>query len=293
MEPICETPEAGAEPRVVPATVAEAAEKQWCRIFRDAESAEEGAWARIAVAGGTPLREGDRVLAVWPPAGPRYVIGILEEASRPAPSAEVVASDGSTARHRFRDGEEVLELRDAGGRVLFEYRPDTGLATVHQPTGDLRLAAPGDIQLAAGRRLQVVGTEALDLRSAGRLCVESAAEEGAGRLTLHGSRAELCGEDLSLVGRRAALRAERVDATGESACARFERTSLVSRALEVTAERVLQRAKTVHQRVEDLLDVTVRRARHVVRETLRTRTGRFDLIARERVRIDGEKIHLG
>ena len=66
--------------------------------------------------------------------------------------------DGACALLTRRDGEEAIEVRDTNDRVIFEYRPGSGKATLSMPSGDLALQAPdGNIELISGKEIKCRG----------------------------------------------------------------------------------------------------------------------------------------
>ncbi|HJL20167.1 MAG TPA: DUF3540 domain-containing protein [Sandaracinaceae bacterium LLY-WYZ-13_1] len=258
----------------------------------DVRSARFGAArARLAVAGDYRPRAGDAVLVIGGDDGAHYVIGVLR-ALREAPAARLSAADGSSAvLEDAGDGGEVLRVRDAGGRLLFEH--GAGCSVVHAPDGDLELSVGGDLSLRAGGRVRVEGAEALDLES----------PDGPVRL---GSGADAGRSALSLDRERTRLEAGVIEARAETAEARATEARLVAGVLrtavdrarsrvevvERTAGRIVERAREVYREVEGLEQTRAGRLRLVASEALQVLGQRTLLKAREHVKIKGDKIYL-
>jgi hypothetical protein len=177
-------------------------------------------------------------------------------AMSPPQETMVTAARGANARVAWRDGHELLEVRDADQRVLFELDTVTGKARVFSPSGTLSLEAPeGDIELVAGGKVRARG-EVVEL---------TGGKDGAASLLLGDKLARLSAKGLVLA-------AERIDSA---------------------AERILERARNVYRQVEDLHQLRAKRTRTLVEEGHVVRAGHASLEATEEVRIDGSRIDLG
>ena len=167
-------------------------------------------FARVAVPGYAPV-EGDRVLVQHvAETGAAFVTGVVF-ASR---SASITTPSGASAT---AEG-EVLALRDAGGRIV---------ATLDGLTGELCLAAEGDLRLSA---------------PSGRVLVEAA-----GEVVLRGASLHVNAEEARLAVGHWELRAERI----------VERTTDALRTVEGLLET---RAKHARLLVSRTLEILSRRA---------------------------------
>ena len=116
----------------------------------------------------------------------------------------------------------------------------------------------------------------------------------AGRLNLQGDEAvEVSGPRVGVVGQVAELRAGRADVAAEEGTARFQRTRLVTGVLETVSDRVVQCARQVVRRVEEVETLSVGNLIQRVRENLVSRSRRTSITARKDVHVDGERIHMG
>ncbi|MBM4373796.1 MAG: DUF3540 domain-containing protein [Deltaproteobacteria bacterium] len=173
------------------------------------------------------------------------------------PGGQVLAeAHGASARVAWRSGHELIEVRDAEQRVLFELDTVTGKARVFAPTGTLSLEAPhGDIELVAGGKVRARG-EVVEL-AGGR--------DGTSSLMLGDRLARLSAKGLVFAAER----------------------------IESAAERILERARNAYRHVEDLHQLRAKRTRTLVEEGHVVRAGHASLEATEEVRIDGSRIDLG
>lgn len=267
------------------AEVLDGIEKQWCRVQREGTPS---IWARIALRAPHGLRPGDRVLLALGADGEAFVIGVLESAPAPEEATAAVFHEGA-------GGEERLGVRDAGGRVLFEYRPESGQATLRAPRGDLvlesatgavRVVAAADIGLAAGGSLRAATGDRIELQ-AGRAEAEPAS------LELSGRHASLRGRALSLRARRADLEVEEGRVRARALCAEAGRLDVVAEVVETSARRILERAESVRRRVSGLHETIAGRMRLLTSGAFLLRSRRMNVRGDEGVRIDGETIHLG
>lgn len=175
------------------------------------------------------------------------------------PSERALATtNGASVAIVERNGAEVVEVRDAHARLVFEFDPLTNKATLTLPEGDLAVRAPrGNIELEAGNTLKLA----------------------AKTLEVGADRAELSFKDLVYGGLRLAAR------VGEA--------TLSTERLETATERLFERARSVFRRVEDLHQLKAGRTRTIVEGGHVVRSGHLSMEAREDAKIDGAQIHLG
>ena len=177
---------------------------------------------------------------------------------------EVRTADGASARVE-PDG-ETLSVRDRSGRLLFQYDAATGRGTLLVPEGDLRLSAPkGAIELEAAKGIRAVTAGELSL-SGDTLCVEA---------------------------RESRLRLGEAHAWADSLHTVVERAELRFGQLVRRAERVIEQADNVYQRVSELYELKAGRLRSLVKEGIWFKGNELTLLANKDVRVDGEHINLG
>lgn len=173
--------------------------------------------------------------------------------------AKVVSKDGASAEVREVEGGERLRITDREGAMLLEYDPATGRAVLNVPAGNLVLSAPrGDVDIVAGGRVRLHGDR---------------------EVALSGARGAFAFGEATLSSMRASLNVE-------SARAVFGR-------VETVATEIVQRAKNVFRRVEEVDDLSAGRQRSVIRGSYSLRSERVTMRAEDDVKIDGERIRLG
>jgi hypothetical protein len=174
---------------------------------------------------------------------------------------EIVAADGSSVGLRPGAVGEVLETKDARGRVLFEYDPASNRAVVRFPGTGL------EIQAVDGR-VELVCENGLTIRSGGT--VEIASERGV----------KLASEKSTL-----SVEPERVSTESAAAEVRVGEAKVACGKLEQTIGRVISWVKASYQRVEELL--------HVRAGRIRTETAGQHLVQADQARIQAEgDVHL-
>lgn len=187
------------------------------------------------------------------------------------PTAEIRSSDGSRAVLRRDSGAEVLETRDARGRLVFEFHPATGRAVVHIP-GSLEVQSEGEIRFR-GRSIALEAERNVAITSEGaaiRLDHALAIEAGQTRID--------SGE--------IALHAGLVQA--ETREVRFQ-----AERLEQTIGRALLTARELLQRVHGLVHTRAGRVRTQTRADFTLQAKTANLVAGGEFRVQGETIHLG
>jgi hypothetical protein len=80
---------------------------------------------------------------------------------------------------------------------------------------------------------------------------------------------------------------------GRKLDSRIDRARMIYDKLEITAQRMWQRSGHFFKQVQHLCQIQAGRMRTLVHGAQHTRSRRTTLIAREDVRIDGQKINLG
>ncbi|NUP07442.1 MAG: DUF3540 domain-containing protein [Polyangiaceae bacterium] len=184
----------------------------------------------------------------------RHDIEIDNGEPAPISGRRVVTSSGASAAVL----DESIEVRDAAGRLIFEYDAATGKGALVVPNGDLTLKAPhGNIDLVAGKSISL----------------------GTKQLTMTAERADVTFADMS-------YRAVRLDAAVEQAHVVLDR-------IEQVASNVLLRAREVVRHVEGLDHTTAGRVRALIRGAYSLKAERASVLAEDDVKIDGNRVNLG
>jgi hypothetical protein len=114
------------------------------------------------------------------------------------------------------------------------------------------------------------------------------------RVRLAGREAvDLAGPDVSVVSERHSIRTAALSLVAGLANCRVGAARGICRVADWTAERISQRCKRLYKEVEDFEESRVGRLRQIVRRTFSLRARQADIKAEERVKIDGDRIHLG
>lgn len=160
--------------------------------------------------------------------------------------------------------------------VLVAWHPGGGaiIAVLERPGAQaMNLGFPADTTLTAQGSLQLRALTTLGLSA--------------------GQRAELASPELGLSTQRAKVFADQVEAVGRFWQLRTQRLSVIAETLQSLAQTLLQRFKSSIRIVEGVDQHTVGDSLQVVRSTLAVRAHNAVISAREDVKIDGERIHMG
>jgi hypothetical protein len=208
----------------------------------------------------------------------------------PASAARVVARSGASAELAERDGAELVLVRDARGRVLFEYDAESGRGSLSMPEGDLSLCAPaGAIELVAATAIRCVSAGEVSLRSS------TGASIAAGEALLRADRrgVTIAGERLALGARRGEVEVDEMRYAGRELAATVPLVRLGMQLFESAAERVVTRVGDLFQHVEGLQQLRAGRLRALVRDTVLLKGRDVSVRAEQDASIDGERINLG
>lgn len=262
------------------------------RVRPEASSQLPAVTARwVAVPGWTPA-PGDGVLVLGDTAGGCFVAGPLAD-SVPAPVRRMELPGGGEAELDAAAG--TLQVRDAGGGVLFSYRCAEGTGTLRLEADEVELAATrGDLRLCAAGRVEARGRQ-VDLSGAAAVSVSVGQGTGAGgsRLELERGATRLDTGTLEVQAGRAGGRVERADWAGGSWSLGVERLVLNARRLESRAEVLVETVGSAYRKARELSQQSARRMRHLVEDSIQVRSRRILQRATEAFKVRGDKIHLG
>lgn len=223
--------------------------------------------ATVATTGAYAPAVGDRVV-VLPGRRGSWIVGVVG-ALRAAPAT----SDGVEASVEH----DILTVTGPRGEVLFTHDAHTGTSTVRGR--EVRVAA--DAIALTGRTVQIEGSD--QVRIAGG---EDALTIGGARSTLEARRFRAELEEARFSIRDAFLGIGQV----ESAVTRAKHTVEV---LDLTAERIVERAKDVFRETEGVAQTRAGRIRMVASGVFSLLSERTTIKAEDDVAIVGEKIELG
>jgi hypothetical protein len=248
-------------------------------------------WAVLAIEIEGQLLPEDKVLITGESFEACYITGVIK---RQAP--KVSTQTGSYAQVVRHEGTETLQVRDQQGNLIFEYDAEQRRATLSITDGDLCLNAPnGEIQLfsSAGIRCSSLGPVDIDSRSKVNISVPCVTAAPESKLQLTAQAATLASPTCHINAKQANLLAEHTKVEGESLTATLSRSRLVIERLETVAGRVLQRAKDVFYRVENLQHTQAKSIRTTASDDYYLKSKHTDIQAKDDVKINGDKIHLG
>ena len=191
--------------------------------------------------------------------------------------------------------DHTVEVRTGRGCLLFRYDEVTGAAAIFAPDGDLSLCAPrGQVEIVAAHGVRCASAGPVAIESATAVRLATRVDAGApATLELRERGVRLRSDRLTLAARRADLLLHEARYRGEELDVVMDRAHLVVDELSSTARQVICRARDVVERVERLRDTRVGRWRAVIDGALDVLAESTLIEAKDDVRIDGYKIHLG
>jgi hypothetical protein len=226
-------------------------------------------------------------------------------------SAVVVATDGDhvgvrspalgavraliATDRRPRPGDRVVLVFEPGGDAyvvgIVGDSADAAPTRLALPDGDLELCAErGKITLRARDGVEI-DSSSVSVRAEREVVLDSAG--GRSRLSLDGDAAELRAGLLEAKAARLRVLAEEVTAVAVRADTHVEALRQKLGSVETEAGRVVERAKSFYQTVEDIAQTRAGRLRLVAEGSLHALADRAQLTARKVFRINGDRIHLG
>jgi hypothetical protein len=213
---------------------------------------------------------------------------------RATETREISTEDGAHARVERTDRGESLTVRDRAGRLLFEYDAASGRGTLVMPEGDLRLCAPrGSIELVAARGIRASSAGDVVLESATGASVKVQGSDGSSAFELDERGARLEGQALHVAAEESDVQLGDTRARLRALTASVESAELAFGTVFRKADRVIEQAGNLYQRVSELCEIKAGRLRALVKEGVWMKGDDVTLLARKDVRVDGERINLG
>ncbi|HYH94571.1 DUF3540 domain-containing protein [Hyalangium sp.] len=283
-----EAPPLEVAPTLIPATVKSVSHgRVWVEVEGQASVS-----ALVAVPAPYAPRAGDSVLVAPGRGGERYVVGVLVALREATPP--LVLRDGTSAAVSEGAEGEVLSVRDASGRLVFEHHAAAHRSVVHA-TGNLELRADeGGILLSARDTVRVHSAREVRVESdhSVRLGTTPAGDRPASSLAMDARGTRLSTPHLEARADTARVELEEASLTARAISTTCETARHTVDVLEVQAGRILERAENVYRDVKELAQTRAGRVR-VFAETTFHLFGRRTLFkAKEDLKLKADKIHL-
>jgi hypothetical protein len=245
---------------------------------------------RVAEIPGYRPTVGDRVLVARVTPAPSedgeeaYVVAVLHASAAPA----LVLSDGSRAE--LVDG--ALELRDGGGRLLVRYAD--GAAEVSAPSRDLTLSAPqGRVVIEAGTDVAIAAARDVTHHAGRRVDVGAGVAGAAPQLRVEPIATHVKADRLHVEARSSRVATGEATVLARTIATTAEVLALNVDRYELTANRLVEKARDAFRDVGGLLQQRIGRARVIVDDAYSLYSRRTVLESKEETSIDGKKILLG
>ena len=165
-------------------------------------------------------------------------------------------------------GDKIMYTRDSEGGCYI-------LAILERFTGsDALLSFPGDVTVESKK-----GNVAIAAASGIDLATESAIAMRASEVNVSAVNGRLNVLDFQ--------------ATGDTFTGSLNRVHLISDAVDLVAQRVTQRLKSCYRWVEEIEHITAGQMIHKVSNLFSVRARQTAITAKDDIKIDGERVHLG
>lgn len=166
----------------------------------------------------------------------------------------------------------------AGDKVMYTRDPQEGcyiLAILERPTSpDAVLSFPGDVVVEAAKgHMTISAASGIDMAT--------------------GAAVSLRASDINLSAAKGQFNMLEMQASADSFTGTLNRVRLVSDAVDVVANRLTERLKTCYRWVEEIEHVTAGQMISTIRNLFSVRARQSAITAKEDVKIDGERVHIG
>jgi hypothetical protein len=166
----------------------------------------------------------------------------------------------------------------AGDKIMYTRDPEGGcyiLAILERPTGsDALLSFPGDVTVQSKKgNVSITAASGIDLAT--------------------GSTISMRASEVSVSAVNGRLNVLDLQAIGDSFTGTLNRVHLISDAVDVVAQRVTQRLKSCYRWVEEIEHIMAGQMIHKVSNLFSVRARQTAITAKDDVKIDGERVHLG
>ena len=200
----------------------------------------------------------------------------------------IALPDGGSAE--LRGG--ALEVRDPEGRLLVRYVD--GAAEISAPSGDLRLSAPmGRVVIQSALDVEIEAGRDVVHRAARRVDVAVGAASGTPDLRVEPGRVEVHTSSLDVQAQRSRAVIGQVAVIAHAIATTAERVAVTAATYELTAERVVERARDSYREIQGLAEERLGRVRALVRDVYALSSRRTVMTSSDDTSIDGSRILLG
>ncbi len=274
-------------------------EKGTClvRLVSQEGGVERNLTARLFFTPDEPVRVGDEVLVLATSPDAVFIAGKAPSDDRPARSVRQIETKSGASARLASSGEqgqeEELRVFSGKGQLIFRYLPESGKSIVSAPEGDMEFLCPdGDISFVSKKEIRMRGGGKVSLQSDRSVSLGVGDGENA-RIALTRDQIDLSGNRLRASGQEADVALLETRFRGNRLLAKIDQGKIVARRLETVADAVVQKAKNMVRHVENLNQTTAGRMKTLVRDLYHLK-GRWTVVkAEKKVKINGEKIHLG
>jgi len=267
------------------------------RIRLPGREDEDEAWARLAVPYEHEPGRGQMALVAGPSNNHLYVIGLLNAPRSTIREArQVVLRNGASAAVVGSPGTEKLEVRSKAGDLVIEYDSETGKTLVNATAGDLEFVTRnGNIDFSSGQNIRFSSKQRIEMRSVFgiRLATTNAIGKLLSNLTLHPGKLRMTSSEMVIEAQKSELRIVETKYVGTRFSSTIAHARLVTGKLETLTNDVVQKAKNIYTRVEELTQLTTKRMRTLVDSTYHLKSQKAFFKAEEDFKVNAERIHLG
>jgi len=185
-----------------------------------------------------------------------------------SPSGIFVSMVAFSCLVKPKAGDKVMYTRDHEGGCYI-------LAILARPTGsDAVMSFPGDVMVESAKgRVTISGATGIDMTS--------------------GSAVGMRASEVNVTAVKGRLNVLDMQATADSFTGALKRVHLITDAIDVVAQQVTQRLKSCYRWVEQIEHTTAGQMIHKVQNLFSVRARQSVITAKDDVKIDGERVHLG
>ncbi len=225
-----------------------------------------------------------------------YLTAIISKPDTQGENTSVVsARNGAKAVCLQADDTEHLQIYDADGALVFDYDSESKRAVLSMPKGDLAFKAKGNIDFVSGEKLRMLGVGGLTLSSPSQttLSCSTGNSTQVTQLALKPNMMQLASSNVNLKAKRSRIMSRELYLLGEKASSSFDSMQVSAEKLVCHYGRIIEHAKNVYRKVEDVHRLTAGRIRTLSKGSVDYVAGRVSIKGVASVKIDSDKIHLG
>lgn len=207
----------------------------------------------------------------------------------------VLARNGAKAVCLQAHETEHLQILDADGALIFDYDSKSKRAVLGVPKGDLVFQAKGNIDFVSGEKLRMLGAGGLTLSSPCETTLSCSAGDTTPvtQIKLKPDTMQLASSSVNLKAARSRIMSREMHLLGGRVFSHFDSVHVSAKRLVCNYDRIIEHAKNVYRKVEDVHRLVAGRVRILSKGTVDYVAGRVNIKGAAGVKIDGDKIHLG